>query len=106
MRRPAVVSRNSRFHKPSLPSHYILYEGHDIADDKGIPVYQSMSTGMLFAEDATPLIYAEDRLLDAAKLARAIIEVSGWTEELERIANGCVMRKEHFARVLEKEQLK
>ena len=41
-------------------SHYILYEGHDKADDKGIPVYQSMSTGMLFAEDATPLIYLED----------------------------------------------
>ncbi len=90
-------------------SHYILYEGCDDADDKrvvalqkGIPVYQSKSTGMLFAEDATPLIYAEDRLLDLEAFARAIIEVSGWTEELEQIANGCVMRKEAFTRVLEK----
>ena len=60
------------------------------------------STGMLFAEDATPLIYAEDRLLGLEAFARAMTEVSGWTEELERIANGCVMRKEHFARVLGK----
>ena len=51
--------------------HYILYEGRDDADDKGIPVYQSKSTGMLFAE----------------ALARAMIKVSGWTKELERIAN-------------------
>ena len=82
--------------------HYILYEGRDNADDKGIPVYQSKSTGTLFAEDATPVIYVEDRLLDTEKLARAIIEVSGWTEELERIANDCVVRKEAFAKVLEK----
>ncbi len=87
-------------------SHYILYEGHDNADEEGIPVYQSKSTGMLFAEDATPLIYFEDRLLDLEKLTRAVIKVSGSTENLERIANGCVIRKEHFARVLEKEQLK
>ena len=83
-------------------SHYILYEGCDDADDKGIPVYQSMSTGDLFAEDATPLVYAEDRLLDAEKLARAMIEVSGRTEQLERIANDCVTRREQFALVLEK----
>jgi len=83
-------------------SHYILYEGHDDADDKGIPVYQSKSTGMLFAEDATPVIYVEDRLLDTEKLARALIEVSGWTEELERIANDRVVNKEAFAKVLEK----
>ncbi len=87
-------------------SHYILYEGHDNADEEGIPVYQSKSTGMLFAEDATPLIYFEDRLLDLEKLTRAVIKVSGSTENLERIANGCVIRKEHFARVLENEQLK
>ena len=87
-------------------SHYILYEGHDNADEEGIPVYQSKSTGMLFAEDATPLIYFEDRLLDLEKLTRAVIKVSGSTENLERIANGCVIRKEHFALVLEKEQLK
>ena len=83
-------------------SHYILYEGHDNADDKGIPVYQSKSTGMLFAENATPLIYVEDRLLEMEALARAMIKVLGSTEELERIANGCVTRKEHFTRVLEK----
>ncbi len=93
---------------PAVPTdfsdyiHYILYEGHDNADDKGIPVYQSKSTGMLFAEDATPLIYLEDRLLETEALARAMIEVSGWTEELERIANDCVVRKEAFTRVLEK----
>ena len=61
---------------------------------------------MLFAEDATPVIYVEDRLLETEAFARAMIEVLGWTEELERIANDCVMRKEHFVRVLEKEQLK
>ena len=82
-------------------SHYILYEGRDDADDKGIPVYQSKSTGVLFAEDATPVIYVEDRLLETEKLARALIEVSGWTEELERIANDCVVNKEAFTRVLE-----
>ena len=83
-------------------SHYILYEGHDNADDEGTPVYQSMSTGMLFGEDATPLIYVEDRLLDMEALARGMIEVLGRTEQLERIANSCVTRKEHFTRVLEK----
>ena len=82
--------------------HYILYEGYDEADDTGIPVYQSKSTGSLFAEDATPLIYLKDRLLEAEKLARGLIEVSGWTEQLERIANDCVLRKEAFAKVLEK----
>ena len=102
------MSEAAAFEGPGVPtdlsdySHYILYEGCDDADDEGIPVYQSMSTGMLFAEDATPLVYAEDRLLDAEKLARGMIKVLGWTEELERIANDCVMRKEHFARVLEK----
>ena len=49
--------------------HYILYEGRDDADDKGIPVYQSKSTGMLFAADATPVIYLEDRLLETEALA-------------------------------------
>ena len=83
-------------------SHYILYEGHENADDKGIPVYQSKSTGMLFAEDATPVIYLEDRLFETEALARAMIKVSGWTEELERIANDCVVRKDAFTRVLEK----
>jgi len=82
--------------------HYILYEGCENADDKGIPVYQSKSTGILFAEDATPVIYVEDRLMETEALARALIEVSGWTEELEQIANGCVMHKEAFTRVLEK----
>ena len=82
--------------------HYILYEGYDEADDKGIPVYQSKSTGMLFAEDATPLIYLKDRLLEAEKLARGLIEVSGWTEQLERIVNDCVVNKEAFAKVLER----
>ena len=86
-------------------SHYTLYEGYADADDKGIPVYQSMSTGALFAEDATPVIYVDDRLLETEKFARALIEVSGWTEELERIANECAIHKEQFARVLEKEQL-
>ena len=83
-------------------SHYILYEGCDDADDKGIPVYQSKSTGMLFAEDATPVIYVEDRLLETEAYARAMIEVSGWTEQLERIANDCVVNKEAFAKVLER----
>ncbi len=83
-------------------SHYTLSEGHDNADDEGVPVYQSKSTGMLFAEDATPVIYLEDRLLETEALARAMIKVSGWTEELERIASDCVVRKEAFARVLEK----
>ena len=90
---------------PAIPtdfsdySHYILYEKH--GDDEGTPVYQSMSTGMLFGEDATPLIYVEDRLLDMEALARGMIEVLGRTEQLERIANSCVTRKEHFTRVLE-----
>ncbi len=81
--------------------HYTLYEGFDDADDEGIPVYQSKSTGMLFAEDATPLMYVEDRLVEVEALARGMIKVSGWTEELEQIANDCVMRKEQFTRVLE-----
>ncbi len=74
----------------------------DDADDKGIPVYQSKSTGMLFAEDATPMIYVEDRLLETEAFARAMIEVTGKTEQLERIADDCVVRKDAFARVLEK----
>ena len=82
--------------------HYILYEGCDDADDKGIPVYQSKSTGILFAEDATPVIYLKDRLLSTEKLTRALIEVSGWTEQLERIANDCITHKKAFAKVLEK----
>ena len=86
-------------------SHYTLYEGHADADDKGIPVYQSKSTGMLFAEDATPLIYSEGHLMGMEDLARAIIEVTGWTDQLEKIANECVVRKEQFSRVLEAERL-
>ena len=83
-------------------SHYVLYEGRDEAYDNGIPVYQSKSTGMLFAEDATPLIYYEDRLLDLEAMARGLIKISGWTENLEQIANACVLRKEAFTKVLEK----
>ena len=80
--------------------HYTLHEGCE--DGQHIPVYQSRNMGELFAEDATPLIYVEGRLLDAEKLARAMIEVLGRTEQLERIANDCVTRKEQFTRVLDK----
>ena len=91
---------------PAIPSdlcdydHYTLHEGCE--DGQHIPVYQSRSTGLLFAEDATPLIYAQDRLLNMEKFALGLIKFSGWTHELQEIADGCVKRKEQFALVLEK----
>ena len=80
--------------------HYTLHEG--CKDGQHIPVYQSRNMGALFAEDGTPVIYFEGHLLDAEKMACKMIEVMGRTEQLERIANSCVTRKEHFTRVLEK----
>ena len=83
--------------------HYTLYEKRGKND--GVPVYQSKSTGMLFAEDATPLIYYEDRLLDLVKLARALIEVQGPDDDVEGIMREMIARKEQFSRVLVAEHI-
>jgi len=84
-------------------SHYTLYEGYDDADDKGIPVYQSMSTGMLFAEDATPLIYFQGRLLDLVKTARGLIKITGSSDKLEQSLCEAMDRKKQFSRILDVE---
>ena len=102
----ATEKRSATNESPAIPSdlcdydHYTLHEGCE--DGQHIPVYQSRNMGELFAEDGTPVIYFENRLLDAEKMARAMIKVSGRTEQLERIANDCVTRREQFALVLEK----
>ena len=84
-------------------SHYTLHE--EYGEDKGIPVYQSRSTGVLFAEDATPLAYYEGRLLDLVKLARALIQIKGSDDKLEHCLCEAIDRKEQFSRVLEAERL-
>ena len=81
--------------------HYTLYEKRGKND--GVPVYQSRNTGMLFAEDATPLIYYQDRLLDLVKFARALIEFQGPDDDMEGILREMIARKEQFSRVLEAE---
>ena len=85
--------------------HYRLHEGYDDADERGIPVYQSRSTGALYAEDATPLTYYEGRLLDQVRLARALIMVKGSDDELEDCLCEAIDQKEQFSRVLEAEGL-
>ena len=82
-------------------SHYTLYE--ERGDDKGIPVYQSRSTGALFAEDATPLIYIEGRLLDLVRVARALIKIKGSDDKLEQYLCAAIDRKKQFSRILEVE---
>ena len=82
-------------------SHYTLYE--EQGDDKGIPVYQSKSTGALFAEDATPLIYFEGRLLDLVRVARALIKINGSDDELDQHLCEAIDRKRQFSRILEVE---
>ena len=82
-------------------SHYTLYE--EQGDDKGIPVYQSRSTGALFAEDATPLIYLEGRLLDLVRVARALIKIKGSDDKLEQYLCAAIDRKKQFSRILEVE---
>ncbi len=78
------------------------YEHYEI---DGVPVYQSVRNGMLFAEDATPLIYYEGRLLDLVKLARALIEVQGPDDDVEGIMREMIARKEQFSRVLDAERI-
>jgi len=93
---------------PGVPTDFSDYTHYDLReensrDGQDVPVYQSMSAGMLFGEDATPLIYVEGRLYPIEAVARGMIEVSGSTEFLERIVKQCPVHKEQFARVLEAE---
>lgn len=89
-----------------IPTDFSDYMHYDLREEKGkngvpVPVYQSRSTGILFAEDATPLVYFEGRLLDAEMLCEAWVELQGPNEEMEKWGRVTKVRKEAISRVLE-----
>lgn len=85
-------------------SHYTLYEERGKNKD-GVPVYQSKSDGMLFAEDATPLIYYEGRLLEIEKLCEILSTEEFGGHDTESTLLEMRDRREQFSRLLEAEHL-
>ena len=85
-------------------SHYTLHEEHGKNKD-GVPVYQSKSNGMLFAEDATPLVYYEGRLLEAEKLCEILSTEKFGGHDMESTLLEMRDRREQFSRLLEAERV-
>jgi hypothetical protein len=82
-------------------SHYTFHEEHDGENPDGVPVYQSKSTGMLFTEDGTPLMYYEGRLLKIVELCEVLSTEEFGGHDTESILLEMRDRREQFSRVLE-----